>query len=139
MEERLKRLKNAMNNHTFRQVEFTDIHRQKINQQIEQLQEEDVSKVLLSLLNQAKTGSELIQLLHIRGINGILNNEGTVFTILHEQEQQGVLESYWSENNEKYYKLTKKGQKILQKTMLPKTSGELSVKQLFHEVMPNEN
>lgn len=138
MEERLKRLKKAMNNHAFRQVKFTDTHRQKINEQIKQLQDEDLSRVILSLLTQAKTGLELTQLLHVRGIKSIINNEGIVYTTLHAQEQQGNLESYWTEEEEKYYKLTKKGLKVLQKQQLQESRGK-SLKQLFDEVTPNEN
>ncbi|MDN4495246.1 helix-turn-helix transcriptional regulator [Ureibacillus aquaedulcis] len=138
MEERFKRLKKAMNTHTFGQVKFTDEHRQKINEKIEQLQEVDITNVILSLLTGAKTGSELTQLLHVRGIKSILNNEGAVYTILHTQEQQGTLESYWVGDEEKYYKLTKKGLKYLQKQQLRENPGK-SLKDLLNEVTPNEN
>ena len=138
MEERLKGLKKAMNNHTFRQVKFTDAHRQKVNEQIEQLQDEDLWRVILSLLTQEKTGLELTQLLHVRGVKSIINNEGVIYTTLHAQEQQGNLESYWTVEEEKYYKLTKRGLKILQKQQLQESRGN-SLKQLFNEVTPNEN
>ncbi|WP_421663779.1 PadR family transcriptional regulator [Lysinibacillus telephonicus] len=139
MDERLKGLKKAMNNHTFRQVKFTDAHRQKINEQIEQLEDQDVTKFILSLLTQERTGSELTQLLHVRGIKTIINNEGIVYTILHAQEQQGIIESYWTEDDEKYYKLTNKGMKILQKKKVQKSSRDISLKQLFNEVTLNEH
>ncbi|MDI7742689.1 helix-turn-helix transcriptional regulator [Lysinibacillus fusiformis] len=138
MEERLKGLKKAMNNRTFRQVKFTDAHRQKVNEQIEQLQDEDLWRVILSFLTQEKTGLELTQLLHIRGVKSIINNEGVVYTTLHAQEQQGNLESYWTVEEEKYYKLTKRGLKILQKQQLQESRGN-SLQQLFNEVTPNEN
>lgn len=137
MDERLKGLKKAMNNHIFPQVKFTDDHRQKIKQQIEQLSEEDITKAILSLLIKEKTGSELTQLLHVRGYKSIINNEGIVYTILHDQEQRGILQSYWCENDEKYYKLTNKGLKIVQKKVLQR--GNSLVKQLFYEVTSNEN
>ena len=138
MEERLKGLKKAMTTHTFRQVKFTDEHRQKVNQQIEQIEEVNLSSIILPLLTQSKTGFELTQLLHVRGIKSILNNEGAIYTTLHEQEQQGMVESYWSKEDEKYYKLTKKGLRVLQKQELAKRR-ENSLKQLFNEVTPNEN
>ncbi|MER2238011.1 MAG: helix-turn-helix transcriptional regulator [Psychrobacillus sp.] len=138
MEERLKGLKKAMNNRTFRQVKFTDAHRQKVNEQIEQLQDEDLWRVILSFLTQEKTGLELTQLLHIRGVKSIINNEGVVYTTLHAQEQQGNLESYWTVEEEKYYKLTKRGLKILQEQQLQESRGN-PLKQLFNEVTPNEN
>ncbi|MCM3388803.1 helix-turn-helix transcriptional regulator [Ureibacillus chungkukjangi] len=135
MEERLKGLKKAMNTHTFRQVKFTDEHRQKVNQQIEEI---DLSGIIFPLLTQSKTGFELTQLLHVRGIKSILNNEGAIYTTLHEEELQGMLESYWSDEGEKHYTLTKKGLKVLQKQQLAKRR-ENSLKQLFNEVTPNEN
>ncbi|KGR75647.1 helix-turn-helix transcriptional regulator [Ureibacillus sinduriensis] len=138
MEERLKRVKKAMNTHTFGQVKFTDAHHQKINERIEQLQDADITNVILSLLTGEKTGSELTQLLHVRGIKSILNNEGIIYTTLHTQEQQGTLESYWSEEDEKYYKLTKKGLKLLQKQQL-RVNQENALKDLLNEVTPNEN
>ncbi len=42
--------------------------------------------------------------------------EGTLYPILHNFEQGGYLESYWTESsgrNRKYYKITKKGLKTL--------------------------
>lgn len=134
MDERLKGLKKAMDNHTFQGIKFSDEHKKKITQQIEQ-QQEDVTENILSLLTQAKTGSELTQLLHLRGVKSIVNNEGCVYTILHTQELLGIIESYWVEG-EKFYQLTNKGLKLVNKTERQK-SGRLS--KLFRGVRANEH
>ncbi len=47
-------------------------------------------------------------------------NEGTLYPILHALEKNGFLESYWSEGSEtsrrrKYYRITEKGIKELEK------------------------
>ena len=138
MDERLKGLKKAMKNNTFQHVHFQDAHRKNINERIEHLCQDDITPVILPLLTQKKTGSNITQLLHARGIKSIVNNEGVVYTILHTQEQLGTVESSWSENGEKYYKLTNKGLTMLQKEELQR-KDRFSLKHLFQEVITNEN
>lgn len=138
MDEQLKGLKKAMNLHSFRHVQFNDQQRQIINEKIEQLKEEEITQVILTLLTQSKTGSELAQLLHVRGIKSINNNEGIIYTVLHSEELRGTVESYWSEEGEKYYILSSKGLKILQKEQKLK-KGRLSLKELFSEVTQYES
>ena len=96
MDERLKGLKKAMKNHTFQNVQFSEQHRQKVHTKMEQLQDVDLTPAILALLTEQRSGSELAQLLHVKGIKSIVDNEGMIYTILHKEELLGTLESYWS-------------------------------------------
>lgn len=137
MEERLKGLKKAMENTKFEHLQFSEVHRQKVNDQIKQISPVALTEEILPLLVESKTGSELAELLHIRGEKSIRFNEGTIYTSLHQAEQNGELESFWTEG-EKYYRLSKKGQKLLQKKH-PSTATRFSLRQLFHEVNTDEH
>lgn len=134
MEERLKGLKKAMKDTTFAHLQFSEEHRQKVNNQISPAA---LTEVILPLLVESKTGSELAELLHVRGEKSIRSNEGAIYTSLHQAEQNGELESFWNEG-EKYYRLSKKGQKRLQKKY-PNLATRFSLRQLFHEVTTDEH
>lgn len=136
MEERMKGLKKAMKSTTFEHLQFSKVHRKKISDQIKQISPVDLKEVIFPLLVESKTGSELAELLHIRGEKSIQSNEGSIYSSLHQAEQNGELESFWSEG-EKYYRLSKKGQKLLQKKQ-PSTATRFSIRQLFHEVTTDE-
>lgn len=110
MEERLKKLKKAIDQTAFNKVEFTSKHQQKIHKQIKEL---PLKQTILSMLTEVKSGVELTQMLHVRGVEQIIDNEGLIYSILHEAEQLGWLTTRW-ENGVKYYQLTKLGKKQLQ-------------------------
>ena len=137
MEERLKGLKKAMKNTTFEHLQFSEVHRQKVSDQIKQISPVALTEEILPLLVESKTGSELAELLHIRGEKSIRFNEGAVYTSLHLAEQNGALESFWTEGD-KYYRLSKKGHKLLQKKH-SSTATRFSLRQLFHEVTTDEH
>lgn len=137
MDERLKRLKKAMKNNTFQHVQFKEAQREKINESIEQIHT-DLTPLILTLLTQRKTGSDLSLLLHARGIKSIVNNEGIIYTHLHTQEHLGYVKSYWEEDGEKYYELTNKGLNLIQKEQL-QLKNRYSLKDLFQELNINEN
>ena len=73
----------------------------------------ELKKIILSLLFEAKSGIEITQLLHVRGIQDVVNNEGMIYSILHEQESSGFVLANWTEGV-KRYELTKTGKKQLQ-------------------------
>ncbi|MGE7021072.1 helix-turn-helix transcriptional regulator [Solibacillus cecembensis] len=110
MDDRLKNLKKAMNESVFSKVEFTSTHQKRVYQQ---LNESQVVQHILSLLVDKKTGIELAQLLHAKGVQDIFNNEGVIYTILHEQENKGHIISQWDDAGVKCYQLTKSGLKWL--------------------------
>lgn len=110
MEERLKNLKKAMDQTAFKKLAFTTEHEQNIRKQLQPL---PLKQLLLSMLIEAKSGIELTQLLHVRGIEQIVDNEGSVYALLHEAEQQGWLKVSWVQGM-KYYQLTKLGKNQLQ-------------------------
>ena len=61
-------------------------------------------------------GYGIVKMLSERSEQAFLMNEGTLYPILHSLEAEGCLESYW-QNTEgrqrKYYRITKKGLKLL--------------------------
>ena len=114
MEERLKHLKKAINQTAFKNVEFTGNHQQNIHKQLQVL---PLKQMILSMLVEAKSGVELTQLLHVRGVEQIVDNEGFVYSVLHEAEQQGWLRASWVDGV-KYYQLTRIGKKQLQQERL---------------------
>ena len=110
MDDRLKNLKTAMDRTAFSGTKFTEQHKQQVQRQ---LNVDEVKKVLLSLLFEAKSGIEITQLLHVRGVQDVVNNEGMIYSILHEQENDGLVLASWNDGV-KRYELTKAGKKQLQ-------------------------
>lgn len=75
------------------------------------------SMLVLSVLKgQDLYGYKIIKELESRSENVFELKEGTLYPILHALEQEGFLESYWDEfdnRKRKYYHLTRKGTKAL--------------------------
>lgn len=111
MEERLKNFKKAINQTAFKKVVFTNEHQKNIHKQLQVI---PLKQMILSMLLEAKSGVELTQLLHVRGVEQIVDNEGLIYSILHETEQQGWLRTSWVDGV-KYYQLTSLGKKQVQK------------------------
>lgn len=110
MDERLKNLKKALDRTAFSSTKFTE--KNKVNVQ-RQLNAHELKMIILSLLFEAKSGIEITQLLHVRGIRDVVNNEGMIYSILHEQESDGFIISKWTDGV-KRYELTRNGKKLLQ-------------------------
>ena len=110
MDDRLKNLKKAMDRTAFSSTKFTDQHKENVQRQLNM---DELKKIILSLLFEAKSGIEITQLLHIRGIQDLINNEGIIYSILHEQESNGFVLANWTDGV-KRYELTKTGKKQLQ-------------------------
>lgn len=78
------------------------------------------STLILSLLNSKPMyGYEIIKELE-RKSDGIFSfKEGTIYPILHNLEDKGLVEPYWGEGNgnrkRKYYKINDKGKEFIQK------------------------
>lgn len=76
--------------------------------------------LILSLLNnQDMYGYEMIENLRLRSENIFELKEGTLYPLLHRLEKQGHLKSYTKKTDQnrqrKYYQITKKGIKLLEK------------------------
>jgi PadR family transcriptional regulator PadR len=77
------------------------------------------STLILSLLNSKQMyGYEIIKELEMKS-DGIFSfKEGTIYPILHNLEDKGLVVSYWGEGNgnrkRKYYKINDKGKKFIQ-------------------------
>lgn len=133
MEDRLKNLKKSMDQRVFTQLNFTEKHRRKIlgkiNQQAEN--DEDILLAVMQLLIHEKTGFELVKLLRQRGIQKFEDNEGFLYSLLHQLEQSGSIQSSWMEDEAKYYQLTDKGRKVLRKTEKKQSKKQVILKELF--------
>ncbi|MFJ5716849.1 PadR family transcriptional regulator [Neobacillus sp. NPDC093127] len=111
MENKLRNLKQSMKNSVFKELVFTDKHQEAINRRTKQ---ENVLEASLQLLSTEKTGIELVQLLRARNITRFEEQEGLIYTMLHQLEQDALLTSRWADQF-KYYILTQKGRKWLKK------------------------
>ncbi|MGN7476766.1 helix-turn-helix transcriptional regulator [Solibacillus silvestris] len=110
MDERLKNMKKAMDRSAFSCTKFTEQHKENVHRQ---LNIDELKTIILSLLVDPKSGIEITQLLHVRGIQHIVGNEGMIYSILHEQVSDGFVGANWSDGV-KRYELTKHGKKQLQ-------------------------
>ncbi|MDI2587951.1 PadR family transcriptional regulator [Psychrobacillus sp. NEAU-3TGS] len=117
MEERLKKLKKSMDQTTFSELTFDEQHRKAIQEKIMKEENEDTIFIaVMQLLVQEKTGYELVKLLRGRGIRKFEENEGILYTFLHQLEQEGYLNTRWNDSNIKHYRLNNKGTKLLRKS-----------------------
>ena len=74
--------------------------------------------LILQLLSEGdKYGYEMIKELDARSDELFTLKEGTLYPILHTLENDGMIEAYWEDTEQsrkrKYYKITKKGHKLL--------------------------
>ncbi|WP_270606710.1 PadR family transcriptional regulator [Bacillus mobilis] len=135
MEDRLKGLRKSMENATFKHLSFSDQHRKRVREKINQSseKEEDILLAVLQLLMNEKTGYELIQLLRGRGIQKFEGDEGSLYTVLHRLEQNRFIQSSWDHAGVKYYQLNDKGRKMLRKAEKNATKVQFILKGLVQE------
>lgn len=135
MEERLRKLRKAMEQTTFKRLEFTMEQRKQVFEKIQKPYESDEELVLtvLQLLIQEKTGYDLIQLLRARGVQQFEKNEGSLYLLLHRLEQAGVIQAIWISSEEKYYQINHKGRKLLRKAERNRTEKINVLNQLAEE------
>lgn len=112
MEDRLKRLKNSMNQSIFKDVVFSDKQRSAIMNKVQQKKNPELD--VLQLLQSKKTGFEISRALLSRGISNFANNEGMLYVLLHRLEARDLIASEWVDT-QKLYQLTSKGSKQLKK------------------------
>lgn len=94
-----------MKKNIFADLHFNEEHRATIRDKMQT----NVEKEFFTLLTERKTATELIQLLHVKGVKSIWQNEGIVFIKLHQAELEGDADSISNEQDEKSYNPTKKG------------------------------
>ncbi|MHC1746957.1 MAG: PadR family transcriptional regulator [Cellulosilyticaceae bacterium] len=75
--------------------------------------------LILQLLNEGdKYGYEMVKELERRSETLFTLKEGTLYPILHNLESDGMVENYWEDTEcarkRKYYRITKKGKKLLE-------------------------
>ncbi|MGO5010527.1 PadR family transcriptional regulator [Niallia sp. Sow4_A1] len=133
MEDRLKELRQKMNNTTFEQINFSNRLRNQVHEKIKKQNErEDITLIaVLQLLLNKRTGYDLTQLLRARGIESYEDKEGCLYTFLHNLEKNGFLTSKWDGTDVKYYQTSKKGRKVLQHAEKNGTQKGFILKHLF--------
>jgi hypothetical protein len=134
MDERLRNLKKSLNKTVFSDLTFTENHKDQIKSKMARINvksEEEIIIAILHLLTHEKTGFELNKSIRARGIQNYENNEGQLYMVLHRLEQKGYLQTDWKETDEKYYRVTNKGNKLL--SLADKKS--MSTKSIFKEIL----
>lgn len=133
MEERLKNIKKSMDRTTFSQLNFTEQHQKEIREKIykQDEKEEDILLSILQLLVHEKTGFELAIHLRGRGIKKFEDNEGFLYILLHQLEQNLCIQASWDETEVKYYRLTDKGSRVLQKVTNRNKKKRFALKELL--------
>ncbi|MCA1060248.1 PadR family transcriptional regulator [Rossellomorea aquimaris] len=132
MEERLEGLRKAMDLGSFKQMPFTEEKKQMIKRGIKNSKgnDQDILLHILQLLMDKKTGHELLKNLRSRGITQYEDRHGFLYTALHKMEQDKLLDSSW-ELEGKYYKLSSRGRKALQRLEEGKSVKNLSFQALL--------
>jgi DNA-binding PadR family transcriptional regulator len=123
-----------MDNQTFSEIKFTELHSQQIKNEIQKQtdREEDILTAVMQLLVQEKTGYELAKCLRRRGIRKFDDQEGYLYILLHRMEQQNILQASWLNKDEaKFYRLTNKGRKLLQKSERKAVDKQILLKGLL--------
>ncbi|WP_110928749.1 PadR family transcriptional regulator [Bacillus massiliglaciei] len=117
MEDKLKRLKSAMKKHTFLDLTFTEAHKKAIHSAIEKqnVSREDILIGIFRSLDKEKSGYEISESLYQKGIRKFESNEGALYAVLHELEQEGYLQTFWEAGERKVYSLDERAKKWLKK------------------------
>ncbi|RFU61083.1 PadR family transcriptional regulator [Bacillus sp. V59.32b] len=118
MEDKLTRLKSAMKKHTFADLKFTENHRNSIHTAIKKqdVSREDIMIAIFRSLDKEKSGYQINESLYQKGIRNFEDNEGSLYAVLHELEQEGWLQSFWETEDRKFYSLDERAKKWLKKT-----------------------
>lgn len=117
MENRLRKLKQALDHTSFKPLTFDQAHRNEVMEKIaeQECSPEQIRLSILQLLVQEETGYTLAGKIRARGIKTFESDQGALYTTLHILEQKRCIQSEWREEEQKYYQLTKKGRKLLKK------------------------
>lgn len=125
----LKNLKQAMQKHTFQDVQFDESKQQAVYTKVQQIiSVEDLKSTVLGLMQTEKSGFQLTELLHMRSEKAIIQNEGLLYQCLHELEASDLINGLWR-HGEKVYFLSKKGQKQL--ALMQRPSGGVKWNALY--------
>jgi DNA-binding PadR family transcriptional regulator len=126
LENRLRNLKQSMKKSVFKDLVFTEKHQDAVRRNTKQ---EAVFEVVLQLLVSEKTGMELVQLFRARNVTSFNEQEGLIYTILHQLEKEDLISSRW--NQYKYYVLNQKGLKTIKKMEIKSHSNIPLLKRLL--------
>lgn len=117
MEDKLARLKSAMNKHTFPELKFTENLKRSIHSSIKKqdASQEDIMIAIFRSLDEEKSGYQINKVLYQKGIRNFEGNEGSLYATLHELEKEGWLQTFWETDERKLYSLDERAKKWLKK------------------------
>lgn len=132
MDNMLRNLKSSMKKTVFSGLTFTENHKNQIKNKISKMKsDEEIVLAILQLLTEERTGYELNQKIRARGIQNFENHEGQLYMFLHRLEHKGFVQSFWTENEEKYYSLSNKGCKLIKHADKKSTQTKSILKELL--------
>lgn len=126
------RLKNVKNSRLPKKLIFSDEMRQNIYKKIEKENESDeyIKLAILQILSTKQTGFQLLTSLLNRGIKKFVDEEGTLYLLLHELENKQYIASEWLEDEKKYYVIKRKGKKVMHQL---EQKSEFAIGELTYE------
>ncbi|KEZ50508.1 PadR family transcriptional regulator [Metabacillus indicus] len=133
MEEQLRKLSESSGNQNFDKLTFSEKHREGVWKRIGKKEKSPscLLKDVLQLLIHEKTGYELSVLLRARGNSAFDENEGAIYTFLHELEKKEWIQSSWQGKQSKCYVITSRGKKILKREEKKSAGTEISLSELL--------
>ncbi|WP_078552534.1 helix-turn-helix transcriptional regulator [Alkalihalobacterium alkalicellulosilyticum] len=137
MDEQIRRLKQAMNQTVFKELTFSDKHKQAVQNQISKMdgnqEQSTIQTDILKIVTEPQSGFQIFTVLEKRHIFQFENKEGELYTLLHSMEKDGLICSNWIEDTimRKEYKISSKGRTVLQElekkesspSFVPRTVG----------------
>ncbi|MFD4932010.1 PadR family transcriptional regulator [Peribacillus butanolivorans] len=125
MEDKLNKLNRAMKRTVFADVKFTDKQKTAIKQRLVQAKEsdEEVMIAIFRILQEEQSGYQIMSSLIRRGIEKFTEQEGILYTMLHDLEQRGFIEAKWEQTEKKSYCLSNKGRRMLAKSESKQNAG----------------
>lgn len=109
------------------------------NRYEQQMKKGVLDMLIMKLLEQQeKYGYQLIQELKQKSRGTLTLKEGTLYPALYRLEEEGWIQSRWSEANakeaaKKYYRLTAEGKQTLEEMFLIWKDFSCSVEEIMHE------
>jgi DNA-binding PadR family transcriptional regulator len=133
MDNRLKNLQKSMNVDQFKGLKFTKQMKDSIFEKIESEEpsDEEVFLTILQLLLSERTGFTVSRGLRSKRVSTFEGREGYLYTLLHRMEQKNFISARWNAEEQKVYQITKKGNRLFEKSKASQLKDQKLVKEIF--------
>lgn len=133
MDNRLKNLKKPMEDNQFKDLKFTKHMKASIFEQIEveEPSDEEVFLAILQLLSTERTGFSVSRGLRSKRVSTFEGREGYLYTLLHRMEHKNFVSARWNDEEQKVYLITKKGNRILEKSNATQLKDQKFMNEIF--------